>query len=180
MDIWIDIPTPIEAVLPRRVVLPLARPLIIGRDPEAEIYLSNDAVSRHHCEVGRDDCGAWIRDLRSRCGTEVNQRQIGFGLSYRLLPNDVVRVVDTWIRVGWNFVVDPMWLSWEAGVVVSLAKQVRDEGDEDAMPILADALEEAGCTESDILQHMRGPGPHVRECWVIDALLNPKRGRSND
>jgi hypothetical protein len=39
------------------------------------------------------------------------------------------------------------------------------------LPILADALEEAGCTDPDILTHCRGPGPHVRGCWVIDLLL---------
>jgi hypothetical protein len=41
----------------------------------------------------------------------------------------------------------------------------------DRLPILADALEEAGCTDADILAHCRGPGPHVRGCWVVDLLL---------
>jgi hypothetical protein len=39
------------------------------------------------------------------------------------------------------------------------------------LPILADALEEAGCSATDILDHLRGPGPHVRGCWVVDLLL---------
>src|SRR5262249_54741761 len=38
-------------------------------------------------------------------------------------------------------------------------------------PILADALEDAGCTEAAILEHCRGPGPHVRGCWVVDLIL---------
>jgi hypothetical protein len=37
--------------------------------------------------------------------------------------------------------------------------------------VLADALEDAGCTDDAVLSHLRGPGPHVRGCWVIDALL---------
>jgi hypothetical protein len=37
--------------------------------------------------------------------------------------------------------------------------------------ILADALEEAGCTEQAILDHLRGPGPHVRGCWAVDLVL---------
>lgn len=41
----------------------------------------------------------------------------------------------------------------------------------DRLPILADALEEAGCTDEAILSHCRGPGPHVRGCWVVDLLL---------
>jgi hypothetical protein len=37
---------------------------------------------------------------------------------------------------------------------------------------LGDALEEAGCSDEEILAHLRGPGPHVRGCWVVDLLLN--------
>jgi hypothetical protein len=37
--------------------------------------------------------------------------------------------------------------------------------------VLADALEEAGCGDEEILGHLRGPGPHVRACWVLDLLL---------
>ena len=40
-----------------------------------------------------------------------------------------------------------------------------------AMPVLADALEEAGCDSPDILTHCRGDGPHVRGCWVVDLVL---------
>lgn len=46
-----------------------------------------------------------------------------------------------------------------------------DARDFSSMPILADALEEAGYTSADILDHCRGPGPHVRGCWVVDLLL---------
>jgi hypothetical protein len=41
----------------------------------------------------------------------------------------------------------------------------------DRLPILADALEEAGCTDTEVLAHCRGPGPHVRGCWVVDLIL---------
>ena len=39
------------------------------------------------------------------------------------------------------------------------------------MPILADALQDADCNNADILDHCRGPGPHVRGCWVVDLVL---------
>ncbi len=39
------------------------------------------------------------------------------------------------------------------------------------MPVLADALEDAGCADADILAHCRGHGPHVRGCWVVDLVL---------
>ncbi|MCI0459974.1 MAG: hypothetical protein L0Z62_23735 [Gemmataceae bacterium] len=45
------------------------------------------------------------------------------------------------------------------------------EVDPDRLAILADALEEVGCPDPAILSHLRGPGPHVRGCWVVDLLL---------
>jgi hypothetical protein len=61
--------------------------------------------------------------------------------------------------------------AWNYGTVVKLAKAVYDGRAFDRMPILADALEEAGCDNADIRAHCRGPGPHVRGCWVVDLLL---------
>jgi hypothetical protein len=46
-----------------------------------------------------------------------------------------------------------------------------DSRDFGAMPILADALQDAGCDNEDILDHCRGPGPHVCGCWVVDLVL---------
>ena len=43
--------------------------------------------------------------------------------------------------------------------------------DPDRLAVLADALEEAGCDNADLLSHLRGPGPHVRGCWALDLLL---------
>jgi hypothetical protein len=66
---------------------------------------------------------------------------------------------------------DPAWLTWNNGTVPRLAAGLYDEGAFDRLPILADALEDAGCTDAAILDHCRGPGPHVRGCWVVDLLL---------
>jgi hypothetical protein len=63
---------------------------------------------------------------------------------------------------------------WLTNAVVALAAGIYDDRAFDRLPILADALEEAGCTDADILGHSRGPGPHVRGCWVIDLLLGKK------
>jgi hypothetical protein len=67
--------------------------------------------------------------------------------------------------------VGPAWLSWHDGLLVSMAQQMYDSRDFTDMPILADALEEAGCTEPDILRHCREGGDHFRGCWVVDLLL---------
>jgi hypothetical protein len=61
---------------------------------------------------------------------------------------------------------------------LSLAQAAYEERDlpsgelqADGLALLADALEEAGCTDADILGHLRGPGPRVRGCWVVDLVL---------
>jgi hypothetical protein len=54
---------------------------------------------------------------------------------------------------------------------MSLAQGVYDERAFDRLPVLADALEDAGCLAGEILGHCRQPGQHVRGCWVVDILL---------
>jgi hypothetical protein len=61
--------------------------------------------------------------------------------------------------------------SWRSETVVALASGIYAEWAFDRLHILADALEEAGCDHPDILAHCRGPGPHVRGCWVVDLVL---------
>jgi hypothetical protein len=67
--------------------------------------------------------------------------------------------------------VDPSWLAWNNGTVVKLAQGIYDERAFDRMPELADALEDAGYDNADILDHCRQPGDHVRGCLVFDLLL---------
>src|SRR5262249_31505167 len=61
--------------------------------------------------------------------------------------------------------------TWLTSTVVSLAGGIYDEKAFDRMPILADALQDAGCDNSDILNRCRGDGLHVRGCWVVDLVL---------
>jgi hypothetical protein len=68
---------------------------------------------------------------------------------------------------------------WRTPITASLAQATYDERiapeallDPARLSILADALEEAGCTNADILDHCRQPVPHVRGCWVVDLLLD--------
>ena len=60
---------------------------------------------------------------------------------------------------------------WRTEAVVGLARGVYESRDFTIMPVLADALEDAGCGEDGILAHCRGPGPHIRGCWVVDVVL---------
>ncbi|MDY3552759.1 hypothetical protein R5W24_001848 [Gemmata sp. JC717] len=62
--------------------------------------------------------------------------------------------------------------SWRTDTVVALAQQMYASRDFSAMPILADALQDAGCDNADVLDHCRDPkGVHVRGCWVVDSVL---------
>jgi hypothetical protein len=69
--------------------------------------------------------------------------------------------------------VAPGVLAWEGGMVARMAAAVYEGGafTPVRLAILADSLEEAGCDQTDLLGHLRGPGPHVRGCWVVDLLL---------
>jgi hypothetical protein len=61
--------------------------------------------------------------------------------------------------------------SWRTPTVKQLAEAIYKERAFERMPILADALEDAGCDNADILSHCRGGGEHVRGCWVVDLVL---------
>jgi hypothetical protein len=62
-------------------------------------------------------------------------------------------------------------LAWKTTEVIALANTIYDKLAFDRMPILADALEEAGCHNAEILSHCREPADHVRGCWLIDLIL---------
>jgi hypothetical protein len=62
--------------------------------------------------------------------------------------------------------------SWRTDTALSLARRMYDSHDFGAMPILADALQDAGCENEDILSHCRDVSTtHVRGCWVVDLVL---------
>jgi hypothetical protein len=61
--------------------------------------------------------------------------------------------------------------AWRTSDVVAIARTIYDERQFEDMPVLGDALEDAGCDNADILKHCREPGEHVRGCWVVDLLL---------
>jgi hypothetical protein len=64
---------------------------------------------------------------------------------------------------------DPRWRTPD---VVGLAWAIYDGKAFERMPLLADALMDAGCEDEQVIAHCRGSGPHVRGCWVVDLVLN--------
>jgi hypothetical protein len=68
-------------------------------------------------------------------------------------------------------IIDPSVLAWSDRAIPRLAQAIYDERAFDRLPILADAFEDAGCTNADILNHCRSASPHARGCWCVDAVL---------
>jgi hypothetical protein len=63
---------------------------------------------------------------------------------------------------------DPRWRTPDT---VGLARAIYEDRAFERMPLLADALMDAGCADEQVLGHCRGDGPHVRGCWVVDLVL---------
>jgi hypothetical protein len=157
----------------------LGRPVRIGRWRKGDIVLKNEHVSRWHCEALWDGCRVRVRDLGSTNGTFLNGRRLNGGVPVSvsgpegvlLRLGDVLHICDVRLRLATPSRVEAGWLSWQGGLVAAMARQADESGDYGDLPVLADALEDAGCDNADILGHLRGPGPHARGCWVVDLLL---------
>ena len=67
--------------------------------------------------------------------------------------------------------IDQTVLEWNDRTVQRVAQAIYDERDFDRLPILGDALEDAGCDDEEILRHCRGPETHSRGCWCVDLIL---------
>jgi hypothetical protein len=65
--------------------------------------------------------------------------------------------------------------NWRSGDILTVASTIYNDRAFEQFPSLADALAAAGCDDEEILNHCRGPGPHVRGCWVVDLILSKDR-----
>lgn len=109
---------------------------------------------------------AWLR-LAQRCiDGDPHLRPDDITANTRPLAADLLRdlVPNPFLPLAWK----PEWFT---STVRNLAHVLYDSREFSAMPILADALQDAGCDNEQILRHCRGNGPHARGCWVLDAIL---------
>lgn len=97
-------------------------------------------------------------------GRSLNARKAERGIQAGLLRDIFGNPFQTYIT-------DPAWLRWSDGTVRKMAQSVYDNRCFETLPIMADALEEAGCTNANMLAHCREGMLHVRGCWVVDCLL---------
>jgi hypothetical protein len=156
----------------------------------AEGTADRDEVRRYRDTAIAEPCGAGTPlstyDREVLCLDEFageNAVEATIGFLHRLVPHaEDDPGIGRWVRLtGWCDVIrdvignpsrpiacDP---AWRTSDVLALAEGIYDDRAFDRMPILADALQEAGCDSDDVLNHCRGGGPHVRGCWVVDLVL---------
>jgi len=116
-------------------------------EPSAWHAGSKAALMATYAETDGDSASSWWANVRAIQTTLVKDI---FGNPFNLAP------------------MNPEWIT---ATVISLATAIYDDRAFDRLPILADALEDAGCTHVDMLTHCRQPGEHVRGCWPLDLLL---------
>ncbi len=90
------------------------------------------------------------------------------------LEQQALELATEWTRANGPASLDPSWLSANGNLALHLAQTIRDERRFLELPVLADALEEAGCAEESLLSHCRDPGGHAGRCWAIDFLLGER------
>jgi hypothetical protein len=122
-------------------------------------YAAQGTCSASRLEVPSEAVIKWATHVSAARGAEEKQahchliRDI-FGNPFRPWP-----------------ALDQAWLVWDGGTVARLARAAYDERAFERLPVVADALEEAGCTDPDLLGHLRATTPHARGCWALDLLL---------
>jgi hypothetical protein len=151
-----------QSVLPLAVQPPVAQADVeimaaraaveVTRDPEAAVAMVARAVFLVVAERRDSEWPRWAIAAAGPAAREALIRDI-FGNPFREVS------------------VDPSWLRWNGDTVPRIARGIYDERAFDRLPILHDALLDAGCDNAEILAHCRSAQGHVRGCWVIDALL---------
>jgi hypothetical protein len=129
-------------------------------DAEAATGTADDAAYAVHASAGSSSDSSASSMWATECQAQADLLRDLFGDAFRY-P-----------------VLHRSWLRWNDRTVVRIAQAIHDdrrlpEGnlDNGYLAILADALEEAGCTDAELLGHLRAGGTHVRGCFALDAIL---------
>jgi hypothetical protein len=134
----------------------------------AEANAAHTTAAEQFWSVASEVVWALVRSRVEDVSTQISEREAATGTAHGELA--------TLLRdlVGNPFNPVAVATAWRTPCVTAIAKAIYEEQRFEDLPILADALEDAGCTESSVLEHLRGNGPHVRGCWVLDLLLDKK------
>jgi hypothetical protein len=121
-----------------------------------------NGTSTHPHDFSEHELSYAVSDLASEQNFLRVVNEVLFGMEPHTLLRDIVG--NPFRPVAF----DPRWRSADA---VGLARGIYDERAFDRLPLLADALMDAGCDHEQVLGHCRSEGPHVRGCWVVDLVL---------
>jgi predicted phosphodiesterase len=125
-------------------------------------------IGRHHCRILCVEDGLRLLDRAPPGGTWVNGTRLPAGQACFLRAGDTLRAGDIEARL--EPAAEPAWLHWNDGTVLRIAERIAAEQDYASLPILADALEEAGCTDLSLLAHCRNPQSAYRLGCLADFL----------
>ncbi len=87
------------------------------------------------------------------------------------IEQDFRQNADKWVEERNRGRIDRSWLAWNDGGVRKMAQTIHDDRRFSDLPLLADALDDAGCCDVEILEHCREQAAHVSNCWVVQLLL---------
>jgi hypothetical protein len=141
------------------------------RKPLAELrdqYLRTNQVDRYH--------GAMAAYFASKFSA-TSLKDVAFSAGLIQTKQGLERAREAQLRILRDIFGNPFRPvkfnpDWRTSTAVALAQQMYESRDFGAMPILADALQDAGCDCDDVLTHCRdAKGIHVRGCWVVDLVL---------
>jgi hypothetical protein len=150
--------------------------MAIGFDSECNLVSSGPTVfAAVAARQAADDIAFWAAahaagNVRHAAGKAIEEEK-----AVRWMTNVLRDISGNPFR---HVTLDP---TCRTAAVISLATAAYEERilpaghlDNARLRVLSDALEDAGCTDRGILDHLRSTGPHVRGCWVVDALLGRK------
>jgi hypothetical protein len=164
----------------RRKHIELAERFVDGKAPEEEITAGRQEIYRvgsgRELTDGEPAFACWcILEGSGYGGPDYYRMDILEALSAKFEAEEgVAQAALLRDIVGNPFSPVAFNSAWRTELSAGIASRMYEERDFAGMPILADALEEAGCDNADILAHCREPGAHVRGCWVVDHVLSKR------
>jgi len=154
-----------------------------AHDPRSEYWGTFDTVVRRTVEldrvaerslsvcVGLASVHSSAVEAPGQQGRSWQQNTDTWSARQACMSRTVAIIRDLFVNPYRPMVLDRAWLRWNGGTVPALAAAIYAGQRFDDLPILADALEEAGCIDESALLHCREPGAHWRGCWLVDRIL---------
>ncbi len=150
--------------------------LLVGCNPACDITLAPASVTPHHATLRLFDKALYVRDNGAGGGILVNSTPVAEGMWLPVRPGDVLRIGPAGMEVLWlgegPLSVRGEWLTWRNGTVESLARVIHEGNRYSDLPVLADALEEAGCDDPRILGCCRHPAGQPEARLLLYLILN--------